>query len=105
MSEQDRTLYVDVREGPTAATVPGDVVAALVRAAADDQTSARAIETAALLIVRLGAETGGAMLRHLVGQDPSLILDADPLFVETLANDPELIVGPLAGTAPCTPVR
>jgi len=105
MSEQDRTLYVDVREGPAAATVPCDVVAALVRAAADDQAATRAVETAALVIVRLGSEAGETMLRHLLEHDPALILDADRLFAETLANDPELIVGPLAGTAPCAPVR
>jgi hypothetical protein len=105
MSEQDRTVYVDVREGPAPATVPGDVVSALVRAANDDQAAARGIETAALVIVRLGREAGEAMLRHLVEHDPALLLGADPLFADTLANEPELIVGPLAGTAPCTPVR
>lgn len=105
MSEQDRTVYVDVREGPAPATVPGDVVSALLRAANDDQAAAaRGIDTAALVIVRLGREAGEAMLRHLVEHDPALLLGADPLFADTLANEPELIVGPLAGTAPCTPV-
>lgn len=105
MSEPDTTLYVDVREGPAPATVPADVVAALVRAAADDRAAERAVETAALVIVRLGSEAGVAMLRHLLHHDPALILDADRLFAETLANEPELIVGPLAGTAPCQTVR
>ena len=100
MVEPDRTLYVEVREGLAFAAVPGDVAAALAAAAPDRVAAERAIEIAALVIVRLGAEAGEALLRHIVEHDPAVILDADPLFAHTLAEDPERIVGALAGTSP-----
>jgi hypothetical protein len=105
MSET-RTMLVEVREGLAPATVPGDVVAALEGAApGDGDALERGLTTAALVLVRLGQEHGEAMLRHLLGHDPGLVLNADPLFVDTLADEPELIVGPLAGTSPCAPVE
>lgn len=104
MSEA-RTLFVEVREGLAPATVPADVVAALDRDARDDEALEHGLTTAALLVVRLGREAGEAMLRHLVSHDPALLLDADPLFAATMADEPELIVGALAGTSPCAAVE
>jgi hypothetical protein len=104
MSSPPATLFIEVREGLAAATVPGDVVSALEGAARDSSEAADGIETAALIVLRLGNEAGGTLLRHVVRNDPRVILQADPLFNDALAHNPESIVGPLAGTPPCKPV-
>ena len=94
-------VYVNTRDGLAFARIPADIAAAV--AAASGEKAERALEVAALVLVRLGAEAGAAMLRHLLAHRPEVLADADALFIETLASEPELIVGPLAGIAPCTP--
>jgi hypothetical protein len=95
------TIYVDTRDGPAPARIPADIAAAI--AAAPGERAEHAMEVAGLVLVRLGSEAGATLLRHLLAHAPEVLAEADPLFVETLASQPELIVGPLAGTAPCNP--
>lgn len=96
------TVFIDLREGPAFAEVPADVADALSAAAGDPETAERALHVAALVLIRVGHEGGEALLRHWLAHDPTVLLNADPLFSETLAFGPEPITGPLAGTAPCT---
>lgn len=93
-----RHLYVQTREGLAFAGIPADVVAALESAARDEAELEKALETAGLIVVRVGREGGEALLRHVTAHDPRILVDADPRFKETLAREPELIVGSLAGT-------
>jgi hypothetical protein len=93
-----RNLYVDTREGPAFVSVPREVAAALETAAAGGAELALALELAGLVTVRLGEEAGTAMLRHWVEHDPRVLLDADPQLFQTLAHEPELIVGLLCGS-------
>lgn len=95
------TLFVDVSDGPAFARIPPDIASALEAAASSEEHLAAGLQTAALVIVRVGIEAGELLLRHLIAHDARLILDADPLFAETLAREPELITGPLAGTPSC----
>jgi hypothetical protein len=91
------TLYLDVREGPVPATIPAEIVERL--AAAGDETRLdHALAVAAIVIVRLGREGGEALLTHWLDHDPRIVLHADPQFVRTLAWQPELLTGPLAGS-------
>lgn len=96
-SVEPRTLYVDTREGPAPATIPGDVVAAVVEAAGTEEAAEAALELAALILVRAGVEAGTALLRHWMAHDPRTLLDADPLLGATLAGEPEILTGPLVG--------
>jgi hypothetical protein len=93
-----RNLYIDTREGPAFVSVPPEVAAALESSAAGEDELALALELAGLVTVRLGEEAGTAMLRHWVEHDPHILLDADPQLVQTLAHEPELIVGSLCGS-------
>ena len=91
-------LFVDTREGPAFASIPTDVVATLESAAGDEGELERGLVLVGLVLVRAGREGGEALLRHLIAHDPGLLLRTDPRLAETLAHEPELIVGPLAGT-------
>jgi hypothetical protein len=95
MPEDVSTLFVDVSEGPAFARIPPDIAAALEAAASSEEHLAAGVQTAALVIVRVGVEAGEL---HLISHDARVVLDADPMFAETLAHEPELITGPLAGT-------
>ena len=101
MVEESAGLYVDTREGPAFARIPADIAATITAVSGD--RAGHGMEVAALVLVRLGAEAGEALLRHLLAHAPRILADADPQFLQTLAANPELIVGPLAGTAPCNP--
>jgi hypothetical protein len=91
------TVYVDTREGPAPAVIPGQIVESLVGAAAGETRLEHGLVVAALVIVRLGREAGEALLRHWLNHDPGVVLDADPRFVHALAWEPEPLTGSLAG--------
>jgi hypothetical protein len=93
-----RSLYVDTRDGPAFASVPGDVAVALEHGARAEAELEAALRLAGLVLVRLGQEGGAAMLRHWISHDPQILLRADPQVAEALAHEPELVVGPLAGS-------
>jgi hypothetical protein len=93
-----RNLFVDTRDGPAFASVPGDVAVALELGARDEAELDAALRLAGLVLVRLGEEGGTAMLRHWISHDPGILLRADPQVAEALAHEPELVVGPLAGS-------
>jgi hypothetical protein len=101
MPGEASTIFVDVSEGPAFARIPADIHSALAASASNDDHLQAGLETAALVIVRVGAEAGELLLRHLITHDADLVLGADPLFAKTLAREPELITGPLAGTPAC----
>lgn len=93
------TLIIDLREGPACATVPGDIAGAISAIAPAPPDLDRMMQLAAVVLIRVGGEGGEALLRHWCEHDPAALLDADPRFAEILANEPETLVGPLAGTA------
>lgn len=102
MSYDARTVWMETRDGPAWAEVPDNIVAALERAAGDPAALERGLTVAAAVILRSGPEAGAHALNHWLDHDPNLVLGADDLFIRTLADEPELIVGPLAGTPACT---
>lgn len=91
------TVYVDTREGPAPATVPAEIVERLRAAATEETRLDHGLVVAALVIVRLGREAGDALLRHWLGHDPGVVLDADARFVQALAWEPEPLTGSLVG--------
>jgi hypothetical protein len=93
------TLYVDLREGPCPVEVPARIAGRLRDETGSEPRLERGLAVAALVIVRLGHEAGEALLDHWLRHDPGLILEADTLFVETLAFTPELLTGPLVAGA------
>ncbi len=97
------TLFVDLREGPAAATIPADVAASIAELTADPAYREAVMRTAAVVLVRVGREGGEALLRHWIEHEPSVLMEADPRFMEILAYAPEAVTGPLAGTASRTP--
>jgi hypothetical protein len=96
--QEMRSLYVDTRDGPAFVSLPGDVAVALEHAAGGEAELEAALRLAGLVVVRLGEEAGTAMLRHWVAHEPGILLRADPQLADALAHEPELVVGPLAGS-------
>lgn len=90
--------FVDTREGPAIASVPPDIVEALRGEAAAADGAERALDLAALILVRAGAEAGALLLRHILAHEPRYLLEADPQLAAALAWEPELVVGDLVGS-------
>lgn len=98
MPVRPTTIFVETREGPTPVTIPADVSGAITSSAGEEDSVERALRLAGLVLLRVGEEAGTLLLRHWIAHDPGLLLDADPVLATTLADAPELLVGPLAGT-------
>jgi hypothetical protein len=89
-------IEIFAREGLLAVAVPADIAAAIT-ALYEDGAHESVLETAALFLVRMGAEPGATQLRAWLEDDPGYLGSIPREVRRRLAFEPEAFLGKDAG--------
>lgn len=91
-----RPTEIFTREGILSIPIPPDIVASIT-SLYEDGTHEAVLETAALFLVRMGAEAGATQLRVWLSEDPGYLGSIPCELRRRLAFEPETFLGKDAG--------